>query len=220
MRFLAFIFDLLLPRRPTAVLVDEINENEFLMFACPTEVALRRSYNSALHVTTLLPYSQKYVQACVLEAKFHKNIRAISHLGAALREYLLNFLAEEGAFGVGRFVVIPLPLSESRMKERGNNQVESVVRNAVQGELLEKFYINSSLLVRNRNTTPQTSLSGAERRKNIRGAFGAPQVLSPHHTYILVDDVTTTGSTLAEAIETLRTAGAIHLFAIALADAS
>ncbi len=220
MRFLAFIFDLFLPRRSTAVLVDEINENEFLMFACLKVVTLGRPFNKALYVTTLLPYSQKYVQACVLEAKFHRNIRAISHLGAVLREYLLNFLAEEGAFCVGKVIIIPLPLSESRIKERGHNQVASVVRNAVQGELLEKFYINPSLLVRNRNTTPQTSLSGTERRKNIRGAFGAPNVLSHHHTYIVVDDVTTTGSTMAEAIETLRAAGAIHLFAIALADAS
>lgn len=205
MRLLSYILDLFLPRRQIARAVDEINEREFLG-------KIRVLYNIDSTIITLLPYSDTQVKACILEAKFHRNERAISLLGAMLREYLLTI--------PGDLTIIPLPLSVARRKKRGHNQLESVIRNAVRGKILERIHINSSLLVRVRNTVPQTTLSGVERRKNVSGAFAVAGPLNPHPTYILVDDVTTTGSTLKEAVETLRRAGAIHVISLALADSS
>ena len=110
--------------------------------------------------------------------------------------------------------LVPVPLGSARRKERGFNQAEEVVRRA--GEACG-IQIDTESLVRTRETASQVSLPKAEREKNMRGAFSAAHPLDPLHTYILVDDVATTGATLQAAIDALTASGAKHIVPIALA---
>ena len=74
-------------------------------------------------------------------------------------------------------------------------------------------------LVRTRATKQQTKLSRAERLQNMTGAFSVPDVEAVQGTHIfLIDDVTTTGATLAEAAKPILKAGA-KVSALALARA-
>jgi len=74
----------------------------------------------------------------------------------------------------------------------------------------------ASLLRRTRPLCPQRGLSGAERRRNVRGAFRA----EPHRgRVVLVDDVYTTGSTVAAAATALRAAGAVGVDVVTFARA-
>jgi len=99
--------------------------------------------------------------------------------------------------------VVALPLSASRQRERGFNQAREIaagVARAVGVPLV-------SPLARIAETTPQTALAWSERAKNVRGAFAV--VADVRGARIaLVDDVMTTGATLAEAARTLILAGA------------
>jgi predicted amidophosphoribosyltransferase len=70
---------------------------------------------------------------------------------------------------------------------------------------------------RTRNTRSQVELSAEERRLNVRGAFQAvPEIVSGKRV-LLVDDVTTTGSTIKECAKALRMAGASSVFCLTLA---
>lgn len=110
-------------------------------------------------------------------------------------------------------VIIPVPLHSRRHRERGFNQ------SLIIGKVLSKAtgLPQANLLQRTRHTTPQASLSATERTTNIIGAFGRGKITNWPKTVILVDDVITTGSTIAECASVLRKYGVTKITAVALA---
>jgi ComF family protein len=99
--------------------------------------------------------------------------------------------------------VVALPLARSRLRARGFNQAQEIAR-ALAREL--HLPLLPDALRRVRDTPSQQSLSLARRRANVRGAFGAPRVLTLRHV-LLVDDVMTTGASLGAAASCLKRAG-------------
>ncbi len=100
-------------------------------------------------------------------------------------------------------VLLPVPLHPGRLRERGYNQALEIAR-SVSRQLAIPLALD--LCTRRRSTQAQTSLSGAERRRNLRGAFAVRTGQLPLHVAI-VDDVVTTGATVEELARTLRRAG-------------
>ncbi len=115
--------------------------------------------------------------------------------------------------------LIPLPLGEKRIKQRGYNQAELICRSLaplVGAELL------SSCLIRVRETQPQTRMkSYAARQANVRGAFALnPDFnLGPwrHKSLLLVDDIYTSGASLGAGVQVLCQAK-LQVRALALAQ--
>lgn len=111
-------------------------------------------------------------------------------------------------------ILMPVPLSKKRLKERGYNQSALLA-----AELFKITHIpvDNNALTRVRYTPPQAQLSLEERTKNVKGAFTAKHVEGQN--IILVDDVITSGSTLASCANALRTAGAQKIYAACIAAA-
>jgi ComF family protein len=103
----------------------------------------------------------------------------------------------------GMDVIVPVPLHPERHAERGFNQSAEMARHL--GRCL-RLPVDESLVKRQRVTPPQVGLQLLQRRRNLRDAFAAGSASG--RRVALVDDVTTTGTTLQELAGVLVQAGA------------
>lgn len=103
--------------------------------------------------------------------------------------------------------VIPMPLADARLRERGFNQAQEIARHVARAS-------GMTLLPRAcrkvRDTAPQAALPWRERAKNMRKAFVCDEDFTGKHVAI-VDDVMTTGATLNEIARNLKQAGAARV---------
>lgn len=164
-------------------------------------------------------YADPVLQAAIKHLKFH-GVRALAEpLGGLLARRITAI----GLTGHGQTtVLIPLPLHPRRERWRGFNQARLLAVAA--GRRLGLPVTDT--LVRTRATSPQTTIleSPRIRRQNVAGAFAVrrplsnlPQVISSIQRAVLVDDVLTTGATMAEAASVLRAAGAADVWAAVVA---
>lgn len=100
-------------------------------------------------------------------------------------------------------VIVPVPLHPARLAARGFNQSSEIARHV--GRRLRRP-LDERLATRCRATPPQVGLHLDQRRRNLAGAFVAAGVAG--RRVAIVDDVTTTGSTLAVLAAALHVAGA------------
>ena len=138
--------------------------------------------------------------------KFH----AALELAPVFAEAIVEARAGDAA-PLGPLLVVPVPLSDARLRERGYNQAWELARRAAR-----RFGCTAdpSLVLRVRDTPHQLALPPGERAGNVRGAFAVePRRLGEvrERTIAIVDDVMTTGSTVAEIARTLKQAGATRV---------
>ena len=117
------------------------------------------------------------------------------------------------------WLVVPVPLHISKLRQRGFNQAELIARAALKHQSIAAD-LNTKCLVRHRETVPQAGLTRHQRRENIRGAFAVRDAAAVRGRYILlVDDVFTTGTTISECARVLLRAGAASVSAATAARA-
>lgn len=148
--------------------------------------------------------------------------RALPRIADDLAEAMVRHLPRPASPAV----LVPIPLGPRRLQQRGYNQSEWLARSLGRRWRLA---VRTDLLVRRRDTASQTALTPAARLANVAGAFearnaevgtrnsGRPDRSAfrlPRSTFVLVDDVFTTGATLAEAARTLAGAGSGAIAAV------
>ena len=116
--------------------------------------------------------------------------------------------------------LIPVPLHKVRQRDRGYNQSDFICRGISD---VTHIPVDTLVIVRRKNTQSQTQLNMNERKENVQDAFkikaGAEGNVAGK-TFILVDDVITTGSTIAACARELQAHGATAVMAGSLALAS
>lgn len=153
-------------------------------------------------------YFEGVIRQSVHHLKY-SNLRALAMpLALLMREYL------ETVPCPGE-ILVPVPLHQRRLKERGYNQSALLAREL--GRLANLPMLEGSL-VRRRDTPPQARTTSAEeRRRNVAEAFACADLRLKGREVILIDDVATTGATLEAAAEALRNAGTSSVWALTLA---
>lgn len=184
-KLLTGFIDMLFPPSANALRIRNLSSNQWKTTYQP----------GRYHTCTYLShYQQPLVQAVLKENKFHHNTQAATALATLLLTWPPTHHVDT--------VFIPIPLGYKRQRDRGHNQVVTVLRTA---GLLERT--NQNILERSHETLPQSHLHGAQRSKNITNAFIChPENISALQTYsriILFDDVVTTGATLEAAKKVL-----------------
>ncbi|HBA45802.1 hypothetical protein A2W67_02420 [Candidatus Nomurabacteria bacterium RIFCSPLOWO2_02_40_28] len=124
-------------------------------------------------------------------------------------------------------LLIPIPLSPKRYRERGYNQAELICEKLVELDRNINFKLEKNVLIKNKETKHQAHIKNrSERLKNLIGSFtiksskqNAKENISiiKGRNIILIDDITTTGATLNEAKKTLKQAGARKIIAFTVA---
>jgi ComF family protein len=116
----------------------------------------------------------------------------------------------------GARLVLPMPLSPQRLRQRGFNQALLLARR------LAPDKTDAGLLLRIRDTAPQSLLKRQQRQQNVRHAFAVDPLRAgelANARVVLVDDVMTSGASMHAAAAALRAAGAVHVTGVVLARA-
>jgi ComF family protein len=104
-------------------------------------------------------------------------------------------------------LILPVPLSPQRLRERGFNQAMEIARPLANALDLP---LDTASLIRIRETAPQSMLPWRVRHDNVRHAFACHADLSGK-SIIVVDDVITTGATLNAVAQALKDHGAVRV---------
>jgi ComF family protein len=141
--------------------------------------------------------------------KYRKNLG----LGASLALHLENLL-QDYQWNIN--LVAPVPLGKDRYKQRGYNQAALIAKPLA---LALQLPYNPQILIRTRETRSQVDLSLIERQSNLDGAFQGNNEAVSNKRILIIDDVSTSGSTLDACAQALMKAGADAVFGLTVARA-
>lgn len=171
-------------------------------------------------------YSDERVKRLVWEIKYYRNSKIAETVGVLIAEKIKEKIGQSDGqvfqgtriFSDGQFLLVPVPLTSRRLRERGFNHTELIAKSVLKN-LPENFALAPDILRKIRHTPKQSSVENRERRfRNIVGAFevSEPRLVAGKNV-IVIDDVITTGATVAEAKRALFAAGARSVSAFAVA---
>ena len=180
------------------------------------ETELERKFLSTKIIsdfTSLFVFEKdKVIQSYIHSIKYNKRFLNAMFLGKLMGEKLKTIIKDWEVD-----YLVPVPLHQLRVAERGFNQ-SRYIASGISKKMGIK--VSDRILKRIKYTETQTNLSLPEREKNISGAFKVRHESSiKNKSFILVDDVITTGATIRECGKVLLEAGANKVYACSAAIA-
>ncbi|HUZ93049.1 MAG TPA: double zinc ribbon domain-containing protein [Candidatus Paceibacterota bacterium] len=157
-------------------------------------------------------YDAPAIRSLIHALKF----RSMQNAAVPLAEFLICYAATIPL--PADALAVPVPLSVRRRRERGFNQAE-LIGGIFAGRFRMPF--DPAALVRTKHAKPQSETKTlAERCENVKNCFAVPDAARvADRNIILIDDVTTSGTTFLEAASALKSAGAKKIIALAAAKA-
>jgi len=149
------------------------------------------------------------LKEAIRKFKFHRGLGIVN----CLIDPVVNFIR---SWGIHPELILPVPLSVRRFRDRGYNQSELIAKPIA--DILNIRY-STACIQRIRDTHSQVGLNAEERKNNIANAFVADKEICGGRIILLVDDIATTGATLNECAAALKKAGAADVFCFTLARA-
>ena len=169
----------------------------------------RNKKESSLTEIRTFGYYTGLLKKIIRDFKFNRRIAIIRDLTPQLKSYFLQWIPEID-------LISPVPLTNQRKKQRGYNQ--SAILGKTIATLLRKDY-SEKAIHRIRETHTQVGLNFQERTENVKGAFEADETVVKGKSILLIDDITTTGSTLNECAKAFLQSGAKEVVGFTLARA-
>jgi len=163
-----------------------------------------------------VPYENELIQKLIKTFKYN----FVKDLSIPIAEIMINYFKKVNSINLLNnypINVISSPLSKKRLRWRGFNQSELLAR-----EIAKKLNLNylPNLIIKTKNTKEQAELNRQERLINIKNAFMINKKDQPEisgQSFLLIDDVITTGATLGEMAQVLKSNGAKEIWALVVA---
>lgn len=179
------------------------------------EISPKSSKTEFPFIKSLFSYKNPLVRELIWQIKYKKNKHAIECAGYVLFNELNKINASQ-------ITLIPIPISNKRRKERGYNQCEMIIDEIIKLDTEKKFNSDYKILIRNKDIEKQTFKNKNERIENTKNIFEIRENYKNLENIsdvkiIIIDDVSTTGSTLKEAREVLLEAGYNNIEALTIA---
>jgi competence protein ComFC len=195
-KLLAYFIDFLFPPSKEELLLRELSPSQFL------EQSPRSSKTEFPFIYSVFSYKDPLVREMIWQIKYKKNRHAVECAGFALYKELLKYVESKN---IDKLTLVPIPISNKRRKERGYNQCELLIDEVLRLDVDNKFSADYGLLIRSKHIEKQTFKDKSQRIENTRDIFEVtkPADLLNKIRLIIIDDVTTTGSTIREAREIL-----------------
>ncbi|MFZ2621105.1 MAG: hypothetical protein WAX85_01235 [Minisyncoccia bacterium] len=210
------ILDFIIPTRTNFTIVKKLSPEK--INSLPKASNIENSGEKIDWIHPLFHYKDSRVKAIIWELKYKENTLPLDHIGKLLYEEIIALISDIILFNNdAQFLLIPIPVTEDRRRERGYNQSEYIAKAILENDLSHTLLYAPQWFKKTKETPRQShSESKQERVSNLRDSFEADLRVDGKYV-ILIDDVVTTGSTLSEARNTLLSAGARDVFAFTIA---
>lgn len=175
---------------------------------------------SAKWIFPLYEYRHPPIKKAIWLLKYKGKKRLASIFAEALYGRILEELADLSVMeNFCEPVLIPIPLSNKRYRERGFNQAELICQKLIELDNNINFKLEKDVLIKRKDGKHQAHIENRrERLKNIIGSFSVKNMEKiKNRNIILIDDVTTTGATLTETKKMLKESGARKIIAFTVA---
>ncbi len=206
--------DFLFPKSERIVKLEALSADILLQTLPPAE-KLKDGQTLAL-----FDYEHLTVKEIVWEIKYSGNLLITKKIGEILYDRIRQEVTDLALFERWeKLILVPIPISDKRRFERGWNQTELLAREIMAHDREKMLKYLPRQLVKHRHTESQTkTTSRNERLKNLADSMKVSNPSSVANSCVIVlDDVTTTGATFAEARRALRAGGAKKILCIAVA---
>jgi len=173
------------------------------------------------NLIVLFDYKNETVREMIWEIKYKGNRKIAVKIAEIVFDVLQHELAERAIFeNFVSPILMPMPISNQRRRERGWNQTEILAEEILRLNNPKLFEYSPKVLIKHKHTDSQAR-THATKRERMENLADSMSVINPekikNRCVILLDDVTTSGVTLAEARRVLKSAGAKKILCVALA---
>lgn len=172
------------------------------------------------YIYTIYDYKDPIVKKIIHSFKYKNRKDLKKTIGEILYAKIIEELYDLKTFkNFNNIILIPIPLSKKRQRERTYNQSMLIVKEIIKLDKNKNFILGKNILIKNKNTKHQANIKNRkERLKNVIGTFSViNKEKIKNKNIILIDDVITTGATLKEARKELKKSGAKRVIAFTLA---
>ena len=222
MRFLNTILDIVFPVK--CILCGKSGVE--LCLACLKD-APPAERESAKWIFPLYDYRHPSIKKSLWLLKYRGKKRLASVFAEIIYDKILEELSDLSVMeNFHNAILIPIPLSPKRYRERGFNQAELICRELIKINNLRHgvdLKLENNILIKPKDTEHQARIKDRRARlKNIIGSFAIKDIVKNKNlikgrNIILIDDILTTGATLSEAKKVLKQAGARKVIAFTVA---